>query len=191
MDGYIAAGRPVVQVGWWLRRLASIYFLPVESRRKRFVVPHGDAQVSRFYASLESERRASGAPAVGDWDTQIVPRLPNAEYDGMLSRSVVFGDFHDAGACNAVLECITRATPVLVNRLPALEDYLGVAYPLFFRDLEEAGELAHDNARIAAAHDYLRGMDLTRLRPERFQEEVAAALLSLPASPSTSVLFRN
>jgi hypothetical protein len=181
MDRYVASGREVVQVGWWLRRLASIHFLPVEVARKRLVVPHGDDHVKRFLASLESERRAAGAPPVSDWDAQIVPRLPDGEYDELLSRSVVFEHFYDVGACNAVLECMARSTPVLLNRLPALEDYLGARYPLFYRDLEEAGDFARDDERVAAAHEYLRGLDMGHLRAERFRAKTSAALLGLRA----------
>lgn len=182
MDRYLAGGRQVVQVGWWLRRLASIHFLPISAERKRLLIPHSGENRLRFERCLRRECEIVGAPGMGDWTGRIEERLENSAYDEMLSRSVVFAEFYDVAACNAVLECMTRRTPVLVNRLPALEDYLGAAYPLFYRDLEEAGDFARDDERVAAAHEYLRGLDLARLRAERFREDVAAAF-SLPASP--------
>jgi hypothetical protein len=181
MERYRAAGRPVVQVGWWLRKLASIHFLPVERLRKRLLIPQLGTNLKRFEACLETERLRSGAPPLDSWEAHIDSRLNNAAYDDMLSRSIVFAELYDAGACNAVIECMARGTPVLVNRLPALEDYLGSEYPFFYEDVEQAGEFGRQDDRVEAAHRYLCSLDLSFLRVENFERDVAAAVLSLPA----------
>jgi hypothetical protein len=183
MDRYRQAGRPVVQVGWWLRRLASIHFLPVERQRKRLLIPQMGENLRRFEDCLEAERVRTGAPQVDSWNAQINARIDDTAYDEMLSHSVVFADLYDAGACNAVIECMVRGTPILVNRLPALEDYLGLRYPLFYESLEEAGVLARSDERVEEAHRYLRGLDLGRLRGEAFRRDLSLAALSLPTSP--------
>jgi len=40
--------------------------------------------------------------------------------------------------------------------LPAVEEYLGSDYPLYFRDLDEAAAMALDVGRLRAAHQYLQ-----------------------------------
>ena len=60
-------------------------------------------------------------------------------------------------ANNAIIECIARNTPVLVNRLPAVEEYLGKEYPLYFETLEEVAE-AEDMDLLRETHEYLLRM---------------------------------
>ena len=48
-----------------------------------------------------------------------------------------------------------RATPLLVNPLPAVREYLGDGYPLYYDDLDQAAALAQDLGRLRAAHQWL------------------------------------
>ena len=62
---------------------------------------------------------------------------------------------YDANADEVVLACLTTATPLLVNRLPAVVEYLGREYPLYFDSLEEAARKSVDIDLIRRAHEYL------------------------------------
>lgn len=172
-DSYMQAGQPVVQVGWWLRRLASIHFLDLPKQRKSLLVPHAASCMARFLAAIEAERAQSGAPRVDEWNATILPRLSNEAYDELLTRSLVFLDLHGTSANNAVVECIVRRTPVLIRRHKALEDYLGAAYPLYFDDLDQAAAMAADPQAVLAAHQYLSAMDIGFLSGESFQRGLA------------------
>jgi hypothetical protein len=44
-------------------------------------------------------------------------------------------DLYDATSNNAIVECIIRNTPIIVNKLPGVVDYLGENYPLYFNIL--------------------------------------------------------
>ena len=61
-------------------------------------------------------------------------RLKDKEYDQLLNSCVVLQHMFGAAANNIVAECIKHGTPLIVNRLPALEEYLGHDYPLFYDD---------------------------------------------------------
>ncbi len=74
----------------------------------------------------------------------------------MLADNIVFVELYDASANNAVLECLARATPLLINPLPAVVEYLGQDYPLYFTSLAEAADKAQDSSYIYAAHEYLK-----------------------------------
>ena len=174
-DRYIAVGQRVVQVGWWLRRLAAIHFLPLPKARKAFLIPQAGAGLSRFDPVLEAERQHAGAPPVSEWDVTWIPYQSAADYDAILASSVMFLNLYDAVANNAIIEAIVRATPVLVNPLPSVREYLGDDYPLYYDTLDQAAGKASDPSLIHAAHDYLRAKDLSFLSGATFCRELAAS----------------
>ena len=86
---------------------------------------------------------------------KVIERLDNDKYDEILSENVVFLQLVDASAVNTVIECIVRNTPIIINRLPALEEYLGKAYPLFYDTIEEAECMLNDIEQINCGYLYL------------------------------------
>ena len=177
-------GQPILQVSrLGLRQRASLHLLGIPRARKFLLIPHAGDQLPRFMRTLEAERLVSGAPPLDQWDAGILPRLPNQEYDAWISRSVVFLHLHGAVANNAIIESIVRQTPVLVNPLPSVQEYLGAGYPLYFESLDEAAAKACDPDLVLAAHRYLAAMDSSWLSGETFRRELAESELyrSLPA----------
>ena len=65
-------------------------------------------------------------------------RLTDEEYDSVLEDSIVFLNLYDAPANTTVVECIARNTPILINRLPGVIEYLGEDYPFYYSSIEEA-----------------------------------------------------
>jgi hypothetical protein len=59
-------------------------------------------------------------------------------YDQLLTENIVFLNLFDAGAVTTVVECVVRGTPILVNKVGGLSEYLGEDYPLYYETLEEA-----------------------------------------------------
>ena len=149
----------LLHVGWYLRRFQSIHELPVRRLRKTVLVPHADPRnQARFFGMVERERLRSGGPPMDEWDVEILPRQSSLSYDRMLAENIVFLHLYSAAASNTVIECIARNTPLLVNRLPAVEEYLGKEYPLYFDTLEEAAAKAEDLDLLREAHQYLARM---------------------------------
>jgi hypothetical protein len=174
-ERYVAnPGRRLLQVGWWLRRLCSIYELPVRRLRRTLIRPLLLAtDVARFERAIETERRIQGLPPIAQWDLDILPRQPNEVYDQLLSENLVFLHLHSASACNTVIECIVRHTPVLVNPVPSLVEYLGEAYPFYFQTLEEAAAKAEDLNQVRQAHEYLAALPKESLTGEYFCRSLA------------------
>ena len=74
-----------------------------------------------------------------------------------------------ASANNAVIECIARGTPLLVNPLPAVVEYLGADYPFYFHSLEEAADKACRFDLVLKAHHHLMANPMRqRLGPDAF-----------------------
>lgn len=82
--------------------------------------------------------------------------LDNYNYDRVLARSVVVSWFYGAAANNTIVECIARNTPIIVNRLPSVVEYLGEDYPLYANNTNEIHKLIQDHSRINLAHMYLK-----------------------------------
>ena len=164
----------IVQIGWWLRRLISIFQLPVYSGyRKVWLVTPGPAGMKRVYQDiLELEGRL-------DWtNVEQVEALSKPDYDECLSENLAFVHLYDASANNAVVECIARATPLLVNRLPAVVEYLGEDYPLYFDSLDHAAQLAADCELVLQAHQYLKTCpSRSRLTGLAFRRELEAGAI--------------
>jgi len=103
--------------------------------------------------------------------TAQCPRVDDATYDRLLSESVVFLELYDTSANNAIVEAIARTTPVVVNRHPATEEYLGKDYPLLYDDISQVHNmLTPDN--IISAHRYLKKMDRSWLSAKYFADQV-------------------
>lgn len=159
----------IIQVGWWLRRLISIFDLPLyDDYEKIWLVPSGlQGMEDTFQLILSHEGRP-------DWtNVRRVVGLSNEEYDTWLSENVAFVHLYDSSANNAIVECIARTTPILVNPLPPVVEYLGVDYPLYFEDLAEAAGKVRDRALVVRAHEYLKSSPTReRLRGESFRDEI-------------------
>ena len=170
--------KTVASIGFWLRRYSSFDQLRADGYRKLRPLPvtreHG-AELARI-AQYEREERAHAEYA--DSAAQTVTacdRLSNDEYDDLLSRSIVFLDLIDASAVITIVECLVRGTPLLVNRIAPVEEYLGSDYPLYFDTLDEAGEKIANLDLIQAAHSHMRENPiLHELRPQTFLDRLVA-----------------
>ena len=150
-EAFLRSERPVIaQIGWWLRRLHSIYELPTRTYGKVFLATHSDVPVL-----LQRERKRINFTAGYD-AAEVMSFLPNETYDDLLSKSIVFAHLYASSANNVVIECIARATPLLINPLEAVREYLGDDYPLYFETLEEAARKAEDRSLILRTHEYLK-----------------------------------
>lgn len=177
------ANKKIVQVGWWLRRLSAIYDLPVpvdnalgfgKLRLVPEFIPQADQYLKNMLAS-ETRERAAGALATRD-NTEECHHLPNAQYDLLLSRNIVFIQLYDASANNTVIECIARGTPVLVNPLPAVREYLGEDYPLYYDTLQQAADKALDVRRLQAAQQHLLDNPVRKLLGgDTFRQQMLAS----------------
>lgn len=149
--------KKIYQIGWWLRKLNSIYQLPIDKvYRKIRLDPKTDNinlqvmyEKEREIMKLEFEDRYYK-------NTYRLNHLSNEEYDKIYTENITFVDLYDASANNAVIEAIARATPILVNPLPAVVEYLGKDYPFYFESLEEAARKALDMNLVLQTHNYLK-----------------------------------
>jgi tetratricopeptide (TPR) repeat protein len=155
--------KKVVQIGWWLRKLNSIYQLPIAQNnslgyKKIRIGSLFELEESLFTKFMRLEARIYKIEIEEKYsaNTMTIEHLSNQDYDDLLSMNIAFIDLYDSSANNAIIECIARTTPLLINPLPAVKEYLGEDYPMYFHTLEEAAEKALDTSLILATHQYLK-----------------------------------
>jgi len=166
--------RRILHIGWWLRCFASFYQLGVPPAGKAIVLPFVDnATRKRILPIIERDLRHHDAPRLENLGIELIDYQSNDSYDRLLANNIVFLHLYETVANNAILECIARHTPVLVNRLPDAVEYLGPSYPLYFDTLEEAALKAEDLGLIRKAHEYLRDMPKHDLSAESFRDAIA------------------
>ena len=170
--------KSITQIGYWLRVMSGLAELkaPAEFVKKWL---YGNKHA---FNCLDREllSRSNSESEYNSWkqlmsdQVQIVDHINNEEYDEMLTQNLVFLYLYDSSCNNAIIECIVRATPILVNRIPPVVEYLGPDYPLYFDNLEEASRKLADVNLIKSAHEYLKNNNVIRerLTDKRFLEDV-------------------
>jgi hypothetical protein len=167
---YLQNPRPrLVQVGGWLRRYHSVYRLHTTRLQKAVI------HLRRPWFDYSQRMDLQALPTTDLLDTvEEVPYLTPDGYDRLLAENIVFLDLYDSSANNAIIECIVRGTPVVVNHLDAVVEYLGADYPLYFDSLTEAAAKAENNDLVLAAHAYLMNSPIRpQLTGEHFLRSVA------------------
>ena len=163
----------LIQVGWWLRRFRSIYELPVSRLQRAVLTPVLSERDADFRNAVARDRlRASRRPGAEDPVLNLPYQTPEG-FDELLAENLVFLHLYDSVCNNTIIECIVRETPVLVNPLPSVVEYLGPEYPLYFATLEEAGKKAEDIGCIRAAHEYLHVLPKHPFTAEHFRRSLA------------------
>ncbi len=149
--------KKLILVGHWLRDFQCIFDLQVSRYQKWILKCEPAVNYERILSSVRPN------PSVN-----LRPYASPEQYDILLGENVVFLPLFDSSANNALIECIVRNTPVLINRLPAVVEYLGEQYPLYYETLEEAARKVEDFELVGQASDYLRAMDKERFSRAHF-----------------------
>jgi glycosyltransferase involved in cell wall biosynthesis len=172
--------RRVLFIGEFLRQYQAFYDLPASAMEKVLL------------RSPEFEPEALG---LRQNDTvRVMDRVSVEEYDAMLTDSVVFMSLADAGANTTIVECIARATPILVNRVGGVAEYLGEDYPFYYSTLEEAARKLADPYLVARTTAYLERCDTrSRITASYFLRSIqnTAIYRSLPVPRSQRTDFED
>lgn len=101
---------------------------------------------------------------------EILDQLSADDYDELFRLCIIFINLIDGSAVNTIIEAIVRNTPILVNPLDAVVEYLGKDYPFYYSSYDEAAKKANNMELVRKTHQYLKSMDKTFLRIEHFIE---------------------
>lgn len=160
----------VVQIGDWLRKLQAIHRIKTVQHRKVMLI--------KRHTDLFIQREIEVFGSYVDPNVEMLKHVSNEEYDAFLAQSVVLCMLYSTAANNVVIECIARATPILVNPLPGVVEYLGKDYPLYAWNEVDAGVKLNNFELIKMAHCYLlqRRTEID-LSYEGFRNTLASSML--------------
>jgi hypothetical protein len=166
------SNKHIIQIGKQLRKITSIYLLPnIQNHQKLWLTGTSDYNRCHKLITDELDYLNISMVQINLKKVKMLYTSTFAEYDDYLSKNIGFIDLWDATANNAVLECICRNTPLIVNKVVGVVDYLGENYPLYFSNLDEVPKLI-THEKLLAAHTYLKQMDKTDLHLNHFVKEL-------------------
>ena len=157
----------LLNFGWYLRDTQILTRIPDNDYDKLRLWP--GAKNQRTYDELVKTHSSPGIHSIGSQ----MDYVPNDVFDHLLATSVAVAGFFDCSAANGVLDCVARCTPLIVNRHPAIVEYLGADYPLFYDEHKEIPDLI---LKADDGNGYLREMDTTWMDGDIFAEQVAQAV---------------
>jgi len=178
------SSKRIVQVGAWYRDIGAIFKLtlgsnPLKYNRYALKGPNMESYYSinnsnKIQISRDKAVRGGNTSSVQsivyvlERPVEIIDKLDDIRYDELLQTSIIFIKLIDASAVNTIIECIVRNTPILVNPLDAVIEYLGKDYPFYYNTLDEAAKKANDPYLIRKTYFYLKKKDKTFLSIEHF-----------------------
>lgn len=163
----------VYQIGNWLRKSYFIFKLNNTMVQKN-VIPYN----KRFMQELiHFCKRDKVVITQDDYNsTKKIEYVNDDEYNKIFSNSIVVLNLYSSTCNNVIMECIKSHCPLLINRLPEIEDYLGSEYPLFYNDINDANTKLSDIELITQSHEYLKTLDISKFNIDYFIDEINSEL---------------
>ena len=112
-------------------------------------------------------------PGLVDIHTHVFAGSMGREYIG--ENCVRPDGFTFRTAVTTVVECLARGTPLLINKIPAVEEYLGADYPLYYSSLCEAEyKLQQKNLIIDGHHHLMASQVRNEITPQAFVQRITS-----------------
>ena len=186
--------KKLVQIGSWYRSAFAMYRMPditgpypvckaiLKIKDSTQYYPPVDLRPTLEAMLADSQQKMGCTGATGNlWlrellqyisdreaSVRMLERLPNDEYDRLLTENIAMLWLTDCSACNTVLEYMARNTPLLLNKHPAVIEILGDTYPGLCGSVEEMALIAGNPGQIQKTHEYLLHLDKKCLMLENF-----------------------
>ena len=157
--------KQIYHIGWWLRNFKSFINFKIPSEfSKKILIKNG---FEEDWNILSKRFNTNGIT--------IIKELNNNDYEDIFANSCMYLDLEDTTANNVILECIKFNTPVIVRKIPAVIEYLGIKYPLYFENEKDLNMLESADylcGMIQQANIYLQNMDKSHILCETFNNKI-------------------
>jgi hypothetical protein len=161
LEGYNGnKNKKLIQIGQQMRKITSIYKININKTNHEKIWLTGTKKNEDSLFVLNRELKNFNLEFNDLEKLNMTYTNTIEDYDQLLSKNIVFIDLIDAGANNTILECIIRNTPIIVNKIEPVIEYLGENYPLYFENLDSIEDLLKIE-KITEAYNYLKNMDKT------------------------------
>jgi hypothetical protein len=156
-NGFTNNRKKLVQVGYWLRKLSSIWEVNIPDDWSKYWINRAEYGFTCLEKEIYNEHKLVNI--IQARKKVNILKLSNDDYDTFLQDSVIFLDLYDSSCNNAIIEAIVRHIPIVVNRIPATEEYLGSDYCLFFDDMSEVHDMLTNPMLLEQAHQQLIALE--------------------------------
>jgi hypothetical protein len=148
----------ILEIGSWLRKMNSLFLLEENTDiwKKLRIIP-SLLNYEKMIKKIENEKQLFNLTVTSQMKNRVeyIQPLSDRDYDNFLTENVVFIDLYESSANNTIVECLARGTPLLINKLPAVVEYLGEDYPFYFDTLEEASFKINNLDLIEQTHVHM------------------------------------
>lgn len=159
-ERFHARSRPrLLHIGEFLRDYQAFFDLSVPEWDKQLLIPEDWSIMSPSLRLNDS--------------VSLIDPVDNETYDQMITESVVYVKLFDAPANTLVVECLATATPICVNPVGGVIEYLGPHYPLYM--IGDIDHLLKDEGRLRATHSYLKERRQDFVTPAKFHTALTAS----------------
>jgi hypothetical protein len=172
--------RKILFVGEYLRNYESFYDLSTPGYEKILL---------RCFPKDKKQKGLISTDSV-----KVIDRISDEAYDSLMANSIIFLNLLDSPANTTISEAIVRTTPVLVNNVGSVKEYLGESYPYYYNDLDEATRKLQDIDLIAKTVIYLkkwRGVRNLSFDQFIFSLQNSQIYRTLPVPRSQKTMFTN
>ena len=157
--------KKIIQIGFWMRKMNTIYNIKTDKFIK-YWLPGGS-----YWREMFNQIYPNHQEYYNDKSIIIKMYLNDNEYDTLLSENIALIDIFNSSANNTVLECIARNTPLLATYHPAIVEYLGEDYPLYFKSIDELNNIINSDtfiSKIKLSYNYLLNMNKDNFKLSSF-----------------------
>lgn len=111
----------------------------------------------------------------------LIERVNDDAYLEILTSSIVFCNYIDCAASNTIVECISTNTPIILNKLPAIIEYLGEDYPLYIENLKKVDDcICITKQDIVKTNRYLIQLNKNDLHLNHFIDSIKNIIQTIP-----------
>lgn len=172
----------IVQLGQQLRYMTSIFKLKY-SGNKIWLTGTSDIKKMKRLLTQECEWMDYKISS-DDLDSVDIKYIKDLDvYKDIIYNNIILIDLIDASANNAILELAVARIPFFVKKLPAIVEYIGHGYPLFFDELVQVENIINNKdllkQKLEHAVKYLNDLPFQDFSHDIF----AAELLKIANEP--------
>lgn len=150
IDSYFC--KPILRHSGFELRDVSKFFTCKTSLKKDLYIGH-----MHNYELIVSELRFHGVSPKACGITPIYEFLSNKQYIKTLTSTIGFAHYYDCGASHSITEHIASHSPVVVNKIPPIVEYLGEDYPMYYENISyNLDQYLLDKKFIQETSDYLK-----------------------------------
>jgi len=159
----------ILQIGQQLRILKTFLNINIKSHKKIWICNNNTMIINNLNKELNLNLKSYDDFINYLELYDIIHKvLNNKDYDELITKNIIFIHLYDASANNTLLEAIIHKIPIIINKHPAIVEYLGNDYPLYYNNISELNNNFINDDIIIKAYNYLNNYKNSNIMYKNF-----------------------